>query len=556
MCETGAAEMKIFTKLTTTALALFLTSHLSAQTASLEAPATGIVDETVKVAYQGPGQAGDEMTIGDARGIELRGTNPADLSDGEGTINLLMPSLPGLYTIIYRGTEGVLTTKSIQVTNPQFGISVAHTATVSGALPVYWSGANNGEAVLALRDSQGSVLDTAALPAGQSSGSARMQLPVAAGVYTINYVIGDNVKATRAIEVTTAERTNVNAPNQVRAGSDFQVFFSGPFNERDQIVLVESPPTAESILADYSYLNSARGTAVLRAPMTAGLYEVQYRNRENQILATDLVEVRLVEEATGSLTVVSRPDYQVENDAAMLVILDASGSMLKDQQGEDRIEIAKDTLLSFMEKSIPAGTPFAFRAFGHIEEGSCEGELLIPVSPFDFTGMAPIVKNVEAINLAKTPIAQSIEMIPLDLKGTTGERVVVLLTDGKETCDGNPSAAIRKVMAEYPNTRINIVGYNIKDDEIKRDFESWAVLGDGRYFSASEAESLNLALNQAVAIPFNVYQGSRLVASGLTGDAGFVLPNGEYEVAFYNKGTEVWKTITIADGEQVKVVIP
>lgn len=547
--------MKTLTNITTV-VALLFAGHLSAQVATLDAPAMGIVDETVKVAYQGPGREGDEMTIGDARGIELRGTNPADLSGGKGTIDLLMPTLPGLYTIIYRGGEGVLTTRKIQVTNPEFGIRVASTATASGMLPVYWTGANTGRSVIALRDSQGSVLDSVPLPSGQSSGSARVQLPSVAGLYSVNYVIGDDVKATRAIEVTAPERTNVTAPAQVRAGSRFEVFFSGPFNQRDMVVLVESPVTANSAIVDYSFLNSGRGTAVLKAPLTAGLYEVQYRNRANQVLASDAMEVRLVEDKTGSLTVVSSPNHQVDNDTAMLVILDASGSMLKDQKGEDRIDIAKDTLLSFMKKSIPAGTPFALRAFGHIEEGSCQGELLIPVSPFDYTGMAPIVQGVEAINLAKTPIADSIEKAPSDLKGTTGERVVVLLTDGKETCEGDPAAAIQSVMAAYPNTRINIVGYNIKDEEIRRDFESWAVLGNGRYFTASEAESLTLALNQAAAIPFNVYQGTRFVASGLTGDAAFVLPNGIYDIAFYQKGTEVWKQISISDGEQVKVVIP
>ncbi|MDQ8188673.1 vWA domain-containing protein [Roseibacillus persicicus] len=539
-----------------TAVALLFAGHLSAQEASLEAPEMGIVDETVKVLYSGPGNEGDEMTIGDARGIELRGTNPADLSDGKGSVNLLMPSLPGLYTIIYRGEAGVLTTENIQVTNPEFGVRVADSATASGSLPVFWSGVNQGGAVIALRNTDGSVLDSAALPANQTSGSVRIQLPIEAGPYEVSYIIGDNIKATRAIQVTAAEETNLFAPPQVMANTKFQAVFSGPFNDRDRIVVVKAPASADSEIMSYAYLNPYRGTAVLNAPESQGLYEIQYRNRSNEVLASDTFEVLAADRETGTLSVVALENYQLKDDSAMEVILDASGSMLQDQEGEDRIDIAKDTLLKFMQTSVPEGMTFSLRAFGHIEEGSCESELLIPSAPFDYAGMAPIVKEVEAINLAKTPLAKSIEMVSSDLKGTEGERVVVLLTDGEETCDGSPAAAIRSLVDSYPNTRVNIVGYNIGDEEVSADFESWATLGNGRYFRASEAESLTVALRKAAAIPFSVYQGTRLVASGLSGDSSFELPAGTYEIAFFNNGKEVRKAVVVAGSKEAAITIP
>ncbi|MDP0490837.1 MAG: VWA domain-containing protein [Verrucomicrobiota bacterium JB023] len=535
--------------------ALVAPATICAQQANLEAPPTGIVDQTVKVTYSGPGDEGDEMTIGTAAGVELLGTNPADLSgDGEGYVDLLMPSLPGLYTILYRGDEGILATKRIQVTDPDFQLSTAREAVADTNIRILWKGISTGNGMIAIRNADGEVLTSEAVPANTTGGSVILTTPTASGTYEVSYLDGQEILASMPLQVTGGDETHLAVPSQVMARLNFEVAFSGPFSNRDRVVIV--PSGADEPILDYAYLNPGYNSAVLNAPSDAGPFDVQYRNRQGEVLASAGMQVLPAPEEMAQLTVVARGDYELSENTALEIILDASGSMLQDQAGEDRIDIAKDTLLEFMKSSVPPGMPVALRAFGHIEEGSCESELLIPMSPFDYDGMAPIVKEIEAINLAKTPLADSLQMVRSDLASAPGERIVVLLTDGKETCDGMPAQVIQNLSADGMDIRVDIVGYNIEDQDIRQDFESWAALGNGRYYDATQAEELSLALDNASSIPFSIYDGTRLVATGVSGETAIQVPEGTYDVVFRRDGQPIRKSVTVSTDERTQVMIP
>jgi len=178
------------------------------------------------------------------------------------------------------------------------------------------------------------------------------------------------------------------------------------------------------------------------------------------------------------------------------VILDASGSMLQRQGGKRRIEITKQSLASLVTKTIPARTSFVMRVFGHKESGSCRTDLEIPLQPLDPTAVTKTISGINAMNLAKTPIAVSLEMVASDLKGVTGDRIVILLTDGEEICDGDPALAIKSLRAQGLDVRINIVGYAIDDKGLQETFESWATLGGGQYLNAPTGTELADALDE------------------------------------------------------------
>ena len=48
----------------------------------------------------------------------------------------------------------------------------------------------------------------------------------------------------------------------------------------------------------------------------------------------------------------------------------------------------------------------------------------------------------------QTPLAYALEQVRGDLAGVRGERAVVLVTDGIESCGGDPAAAARALRAE------------------------------------------------------------------------------------------------------------
>ena len=232
----------------------------------------------------------------------------------------------------------------------------------------------------------------------------------------------------------------------------------------------------------------------------------------------------------GTLAVISGSDGR-DASGAVELILDASGSMLKRLDGKRRIAIAKEVLGEAVNKHIPAGTPVALRVFGHKEPGACRSDLEIPLRPLDPVEATSAIDAVTAMNLAKTPIADSLDKVESDLKGATGPRVIVLVTDGEETCEGDADKVIRKLRDRGLDVTLNIVGFAIDDAGLESQFESWADLGGGRYFSAKNQEGLSESLQAALKVPYSVYDsGGTLAGKGVVNGEPLELVQGFYRV--------------------------
>jgi hypothetical protein len=212
----------------------------------------------------------------------------------------------------------------------------------------------------------------------------------------------------------------------------------------------------------------------------------------------ELVEV----EGEASLTITPTKD-SASAVGAVELILDASGSMLQRMEGRRRIDIAHDALTDLVSNTLPEGTPFAFRAFG-LKEDACLSELLVPLGPLDRQSAAKAIAGVPAINLAKTAIADSLRAAASDLADTNPPRVIVLVTDGEETCEGDPETAITELRASGLDARVNIVGFAIDDAALAETFAAWAEVGGGTYFDANGAEALERSIADALRPWFDI----------------------------------------------------
>jgi len=216
--------------------------------------------------------------------------------------------------------------------------------------------------------------------------------------------------------------------------------------------------------------------------------------------------------------------------AAVELILDASGSMLQRVEGKRRISIAKDVLTEAVTQHIPAGTPVALRVFGHKEVDSCRTDLEIRLAPLNPEAAAAKIAGVNAMNLARTPIADSLKAVQSDLQGQTSG-VVVLVTDGEETCDGDPGAVIDQLRSRGFDVSLNIVGFAIDDAALAAQFEAWAEQGGGRYFTANDQAGLSTAIQEALKVSYVVYDRvGNEVATGQVGGEPIELEQGIYSV--------------------------
>jgi len=238
--------------------------------------------------------------------------------------------------------------------------------------------------------------------------------------------------------------------------------------------------------------------------------------------------------------------------AAVELILDASGSMLQRIEGKRRINVAKEVLTEAVREHIPAGTPVALRVFGHREVDSCRTDLEIPLGPLDPDAAANKIAGINAMNLARTPIADSLLAVEKDLKGTKSG-AIVLVTDGEETCEGDPAAAIEALQQKGIDVSLNIIGFAIDDQDLAAQFEMWADAGGGRYFAANDQDGLSEAIESAVRIPFTVYDNDgNVAATGEVGGDPVKLERGHYSVLVRTSPPQSFAEVTIqGDDEQV-----
>ena len=180
----------------------------------------------------------------------------------------------------------------------------------------------------------------------------------------------------------------------------------------------------------------------------------------------------------------------------------------------------------------------------------------MPLAPLDPRTLAAAIGSIEPINGAKTPIAATLRATAEDLSAALGPRVVVLATDGEETCGGDPKAEIAALRASGVDVRVNIVGFALEDPALAATFRDWAETGGGRFFPAADEGELAKALAEATGEGFEVLgPDGAPVAAGLVGGPAVEVPAGHWQVSV-GHGRAVFDAVKLAEGEGLTLVLP
>ncbi len=499
-------------------------------TASLSAASEADAGAAVVVTWDGPSNRSDHIKFAEAGGAPIPGASYAYVgSSRDGKVKIQAPQDAGIYDIVYVSGKTILARIPITIGGIAATLDFPAEVPAGSGLTVTFKGpANNGDYITFAARNGEPIRPASYVYTGNSrDGSVSLRAFEEAGSYDVVYVSGRRVIGRAPVEVVPITM-QIEAPDEVPALLRFEAAWQGQGNRGDRIVLVE-PGGSKGRL--YRYIDPAVETVAMAAPEAAGSYELVYITRGGKELARRPIAVTPAAVDPGLIEVVFAPGSGLGPNDAVEVILDASGSMLQRQDGERRIEIAKRTLTKLVTETIPQGTGFALRVFGNRKADACRTDLEIALSPHDPAKATAVIGQINAVNLAKTPIGQSVALSSDDLAGVRGSRVLILITDGEETCGGEPGDAIEALRAGGVDIRVNIVGYAIDDPGLARTFESWAAAGGGEYFDAANADQLSAALLRATATPFQISdEAGALVGAGLAGDPPLVLPAGTYTV--------------------------
>ena len=193
-------------------------------------------------------------------------------------------------------------------------------------------------------------------------------------------------------------------------------------------------------------------------------------------------------------------------DTNIELVLDASGSMWGDVGETTKIEAAQQALEQVVE-TLPGenrGLNVGFRVYGHRGDNteamkalSCEStELLVPIPGIDESRLLAEINEVNPVGW--TPTALALEKAALDFpEGPDKRNIIVLVTDGKETCDRDPCAVARTMAELDPPVRIDVVGFDVTPETAN----TLACIPDstaGNYYPAEDGEVLANTLQEIV----------------------------------------------------------
>jgi len=292
---------------------------------------------------------------------------------------------------------------------------------------------------------------------------------------------------------------------------------------------------------------SVNGSAPMPARLTGGTFagSVALEVGENRIVASatsldgrtqeSFVTVNVQDASCAALEVTAmnrgRPVLSL-NDRTVEIIVDASRSMWGRMGGEPKMVVAKE-ILEDVSYWLPEDLDLALRAYGSAspsDTNDCaDSTLLVPFGEENRDSIRHAIAGLRP--LGQTPIAYALNQAAQDFGSLQNERALVLVTDGIESCGGDPVRAARELRGQ--GIMVHVIGFGLGNaaDEDAASLQAVADASGGSYVTAGTAEELKQALAQTVATSFAVFKDNTEIASGSLGSGeALYLPQGDYRV--------------------------
>jgi hypothetical protein len=192
----------------------------------------------------------------------------------------------------------------------------------------------------------------------------------------------------------------------------------------------------------------------------------------------------------------------------MVFILDVSGSMGAKMGEQTKMVVAKQAFGQLVTE-LPDDAHVGLFVYGHHGNRDCEAmEMLVPIGELDRAAIGTGVKGLTASQGA-TPLTGAL-MLSVQALGNyrrTGGKAIVLISDGEETCNGDPVDFATQMTAGLKGAiKIYVIGLGVNAEQ-QRQLASIAAAGGGEYFGAADAAGLSESLKaiQSTLIKRNLF---------------------------------------------------
>jgi Mg-chelatase subunit ChlD len=198
------------------------------------------------------------------------------------------------------------------------------------------------------------------------------------------------------------------------------------------------------------------------------------------------------------------------------LILDCSGSMMeKTKDGTSKMEAAKKSVAELIQK-VPNGMRICFIIYGHDKQLECKAVKVVrPLSELDDAGRSELMTFIAGLKPSgHTPIAAALQVAGKEMAGSDGLAEVALITDGIETCHGDPA----KEAADLANnlklkSGVNVIGFDLKPQE-REAVEKIAQAGRGKYYDAQTVAQLRDSISKVTRIKLETTEPAKPADDG------------------------------------------
>lgn len=231
-----------------------------------------------------------------------------------------------------------------------------------------------------------------------------------------------------------------------------------------------------------------------------------------QLQTTPKFEIKPLEIPSQPASAAQPVPYQptvIRAGLSVELVIDASGSMNGFLGTDSKINLVKETLKDLVSQWTRFKEPplhFGLRTFGSkhpLEANECnDSELLFPIATLDPQAVIDGLKPIQA--QGTNPLSLALQKAGEDLIAQNEDRVIILLTDGKDSCAQDPC-----VTAKNLYDRQKIITHVIAFDATQVDepaLQCIAGSSNGVFLLARTREELGAAIDEALrsTIPYNL----------------------------------------------------
>lgn len=221
--------------------------------------------------------------------------------------------------------------------------------------------------------------------------------------------------------------------------------------------------------------------------MVSGIFKRLFLISLHLVLVSTLIQAQSI-----------KPNKPVPRTTRILFVLDASGSMLSKWNGEKRIETAKRILSDLVDSlSTVPRVQVALRVYGHqfdyrIRKNCKDSKLEVGFGASNHNIIKQKLRSLTPQGV--TPIAYSLEQATKDFPDNDPKfrNVIIMITDGLESCDGDPCAISRGLQRKGIFLRPFVIGMGLERDFAK------AFSCMGRFINAQNPQQFKQALSSVM----------------------------------------------------------